>query len=281
MLGIDFIISWGEVWFLIAIGIIWLIGAIIQDFRKLEVANWWSFSLLVIGLTYRGFLGVYTGDYWWFLWGIIGVAGGFILSNVLYYARAFAGGDSKLLMAFGSILLLSLDLRTNLFIVGIFFGIFLFGGGVYGLVYSLYLSLINRKEFSKVFSRISKENKKVIYLVDLISLIFLVLGVILFPLIAWLFALIFLSPWLLVFAKAVEECCMVRFISTNSLTVGDWLVENVKFGKKIIKPNWEGLNEEELKILRGYKGKVKVKYGIPFTPSFLIGFLGLLIILCL
>lgn len=72
---------------------------------------------------------------------------------------------------------------------------------------------------------------------------------------------------------------MIYLVPVSVLTIGDWLVKSVKAGKKIIKPNWEGLSEEELRIIRkNVKGKVLVKYGLPFTPSFLIGFLAMLIL---
>ena len=99
-----------EIWFLIAIGIIWIVGAVVQDFRKLEVANWWSFSLIVIALAYRAFLSVESSNGWWFGWGVIGLIGGFVLANALYYGRVFAGGDAKLMIALGAILPFSEDL---------------------------------------------------------------------------------------------------------------------------------------------------------------------------
>ncbi len=47
------------------------------------------------------------------------------------------------------------------------------------------------------------------------------------------------------------------------------MLEVGRFGK-----NWEGLSEKDLKLIRKkYRRKVMVKYGVPFTPSFLIGFL--------
>jgi len=41
--------------FLIVIAIVWMIFAVIQDFRKREVANWWNFSLIAFVLAYRLF----------------------------------------------------------------------------------------------------------------------------------------------------------------------------------------------------------------------------------
>ena len=72
---------------------------------------------------------------------------------------------------------------------------------------------------------------------------------------------------------------MKKYVNVKELTVGDWLATEIKVKGKKIKPYWEGLTEEELKFIRkNYKKKVLVKYGIPFSPSFLIAFLVLLAI---
>ena len=61
-----------EVIFMLSIAIIWTIIAVAQDFRKREVANWWNFSLIIFILAFRLFLSIEKGNYWWFLWGLIG-----------------------------------------------------------------------------------------------------------------------------------------------------------------------------------------------------------------
>ena len=53
----------------------------------------------------------------------------------------------------------------------------------------------------------------------------------------------------------------------------------MKIGKKVIKPNWQGLSEKDVLLIKKKKtGKVFVKYGIPFTPAFLLAFVGVLIL---
>jgi len=89
-------------------------------------------------------------------------------------------------------------------------------------------------------------------------------------------AIFFLFPVLFIFAKAVEESCMIVLINPRKLTEGDWLYEKVKVGRKIVRPNWEGLSQEELILLRRYKRKIKVKQGIPFVPAFFFAFILLL-----
>jgi len=266
--------------FLIFIGIIWMIIAVIQDFRSREVANWWNFSLIVAALSYRAFLSIYSLNYWYALWGVIGLIGGILLGNFFYYARMFAGGDAKLMYGLGTILPLGLTWKTNLSLLIWFLALFLLAGGVYGLVYSIVLSLVNRKRFSKEFRKQFNKNKKAIIMVIGLSLFVFILGFGIYSsILVWLGVLLFISPILLVYAKAIEESCMIQKINVSKLTIGDWLAEDIKVGRKLIKANWEGLSENELKMLqKGYKGKVLVKCGIPFTPSFLIAFILLLVI---
>jgi len=42
-----------ENWFLIIIGLIWIVVAVMQDFKRREVDNIWNFSLIGIALAYR------------------------------------------------------------------------------------------------------------------------------------------------------------------------------------------------------------------------------------
>ena len=47
-------------------------------------------------------------------------------------------------------------------------------------------------------------------------------------------------------------------------------------GKKIIKPNWQGLSDGEIKFLKkngNLRKKIKIKDGVAFVPGFLIGFI--------
>jgi Flp pilus assembly protein protease CpaA len=270
--------------FLMVIAIVWMFFAVIQDFRKREVANWWNFSLIAFVLAYRAFLSVNTGDYRYFLWGLVGFAAGFILANAFYYARMFAGGDAKLLMALGTILPLSLSWRINLEILFWFTVLFLLAGAIYGLIYSISLSIIHFNKFKKRFCEYTQEYRKLLSIFFFVSLLFILVSLFLkssfyFSNYSLILLVIFipLCPLLFFYAKAIEDTCMIHFVPVSMLTIGDWLVKPIKAGRKKVRPNWEGLSEDELKMIReNVSGKVLVKYGIPFTPSFLLGFLAML-----
>lgn len=264
--------------FLLILGLIWLVAASFQDIKKREVANWLSFSLIIFALIYRAFYSVLFSDVWFFLYGLFGLILFISLAYAFYYARIFAGGDAKLLMGLGIILSFSNLFYENLIVYASFIFLLLFSGGIYGLIYSGILALSNKEKFAKEFKRQSKINKKLFY----ISLVFVVISLICVfyfkDLIFLAFPFLFLLfPILLIYGKAVEESCMIVSISSKEVTIGDWLYEEVRVGKKTIKPYWEGLSEEEVNLLRKYKKKIKIKQGIPFVPAFLIAFITLII----
>jgi Flp pilus assembly protein protease CpaA len=272
--------------FLMIIAVVWMIFAVIQDFRKREVANWWNFSLIVFVLAYRAFLSVNSGIYSYFLWGLTGLAVGFVLANAFYYARMFAGGDAKLLMAIGTVLPLSLSWKINSEILFWFIVLFLFTGAIYGLIYSIVLSIIHFSKFKKSFCEYVKKYKQFLFCFFFAVLLLILVSLFLKGsfyfsnyLLIFLIIFIFLCPLLFFYAKSIEDVCMIHLVPVSMLTIGDWLVKPVIAGRKIIKPNWEGLSEEELNLIqKRVHGRVLVKYGIPFTPSFLFGFLGLLLL---
>ena len=263
--------------FLIVLAIVWIIGAIFQDLKRREVDNVWNFSLMGIALAYRFAVSVYVGNYWFFINGLIGFGIFLLLANLFYYSRMFAGGDAKLLIALGTILPFSFDWFINLKIFGSFIFLFLFGGSIYVLIWSLFLVVSNWSNFKKEFTKQYRSYKYVFS----ISYIFVLLWIVGSYFIGFEFIIIgvifLVFPVLLIFSKAVEESCMVKKIYPKDLTEGDWLYEDLYVKGKKIKKSWEGVSKKELVLIRKkYGRKLLVKYGIPFTPSFLIGFVGLL-----
>jgi len=265
-----------ENYFLIVLAFVWIIVAVVQDFRKREVANWLNFSLIAIALSYRAFLSVWFWNYWYFVYGLIGFAIFFVLANLFYYGRVFAGGDAKLLMGLGAVLPFSLLLFENLKIFVYFLVLLMFAGSVYGLLYSIVLSYKNKKEFSREFLKQFSKSKKIFLIFVTTAILIFIFVLFIKQYIFLLFSLIILVfPFLYVYAKSIEESCMIKAVRARDLTIGDWLYKEVKVGRKVIKPNWEGLNEKELAILKKTKRKVLVKEGIPFTPAFLLAFVVL------
>jgi len=265
--------------FLIVIAVIWLIVASYSDLKKREVPNWLNFSLVAFALAYRAFYSAFTYNWMFFVYGLLGFGFFFLLAYAFYYARIFAGGDAKLLMGLGAILPFTSYLITNSVIFGVFIFLLFAVGGVYGLIYSGVLVALNKKNFFKEFKkqlRLRKYFVVVGFVFALISLIFVLYeGE---KILLLLSLIIFAFPFLLIYGKSAEEACMIKLVKAKDVTVGDWLYEQVKVGKRKIKPNWEGLGEEEVKLLKKSRKKVKIKYGVPFVPAFLIAFILLVVL---
>ncbi|MBT4166213.1 hypothetical protein HOE04_04215 [archaeon] len=265
---------------LIILAFIWIIGAILQDLKRREVDNIWNFSLIAFALAYRIAISIHTQNYTFALNGILGFIIFITLGNALYYGRVFAGGDAKLLISLGTILPLSYDWIINLKIFLSFTGLFLLGGAVYVLIWSIILTIIHfqnfKTEFTKQFNIYRKLHKRAFILI-FIALISATIfqSYYLIPIII-LFAFF---PILFLFAKSVEEACMIKTTNPQKVTEGDWLYKDIKVQNKTIKATWEGVTKEQLQLIKAkYKKDILIKQGIPFTPGFLIGLIALLIL---
>jgi len=268
-----------EVIFLIVLALVWIIFASICDLKNREVPNWLNFSLIIFALGFRFFYCLFSQEGFGFIYmGLIGLGVFFVLGNLFYYGRLFAGGDAKLMIALGAILPFSKSFLNNIWIFVIFLFLFLFIGGIYGLIWSAILMSRNFKKFKKEFYKRFKSNKKIIYFIMFFSLVLMVFGFI-ENLFFYLGCLIFISPYFYLYAKSIDEVCMVKKIKTEELREGDWLYKDIKVGKKIIKASWNGLNKKEIRAIKKKYKQIIIRQGIPFVPVFLISFLILLYVL--
>ncbi len=264
-----------EVWFLLILGGIWLLVASICDLKKREIPNWISFSLIIFALGFRALFSVYNGINF-FLFGLLGFGIYFVLAYVFYYSRFFAGGDSKLLMGIGPVIPISGILSFNLILLFGFVILLLLVGSLYGLIYSFILVLINKKRFVKDFKKRFRQGKVLVLMGIVFSVLVFGLSYALYFPNSWIISLLILIfPFLFIYAKSVEESCMIKPVKGKNVTIGDWLYEKVKIGNKIINPNWEGLSEKEAKLIKNKAEdkKIKIKQGIPFVPAFFIAFI--------
>ena len=142
-----------EIIFLLVLGLIWIIFATVQDSKKREIANWLNFSLIIFALGFRFFYSLFSSDFLFFYEGLIGFGIFFILGNLLYYGKMFAGGDAKLFYALGAILPISTDFMRNLNYFGSFLIIFFVIAFIYSLGGSMIYGIKNFKNFKKEFSK--------------------------------------------------------------------------------------------------------------------------------
>jgi len=257
--------------FLIALALVWLIAASFQDIKKREVYNWLSFSLIIFVLIYRGIYSILFSNLMFFFSAIIGFFIFYVVANILYYGRFFAGGDAKLFMALGTVLAVSTSFLANIRVFLVFLFLMFLVGALYSFVYSFFLL---KRGFFSGLKKYYCSNRGLFNLSLLGCLLFLILGLF-YNLFLLLAILLFIFPFLYVYAKTIEEF-LIKEVSGKQLSEGDWLVQDIKIGKKTISKSWEGLTKEQLKLLRNKK-KVKIKNGIPFVPVFLISFIILVL----
>ncbi len=259
-----------EVIFLFVLAFLYILFAVVQDIKTKEIFNWISFSLIIFALTFRFFYSVLEGDnFTFFYMGLIGLGIFFLLGNLLYYSRVFAGGDAKLMIALGTILPIYPDIFQNLEIFFSFFVVFLLAGFFYTLITSAFLFIKNFDLFKKEVSKQFKKTKIIIGALTFLSIILLLLGF-LWNLFFILGVLLFITSYLYIYSKSIDEACMIKKVKAKDLEEGDWLYSDIRVGNKVIKATWDGLSERDIREIRKKKREVKIRDGIPFSPVFLI-----------
>ena len=266
-----------EVAFLFILGLIWLAAASYQDLKVTEVPNWLSFSLIIFALGFRFFYSLFSESatgFNFFYQGLIGLGIFFVLGNLFYYSRVFAGGDAKLMIAMGTVLPFSESFSINLRVFVLFLGCFLFFGVVYGFIWSIFYMVKNFSGFKKCFSKQFNKNKKIVFSFMILGIFLILLGFVSESF--FIFGIfVFSFPYFFIYAKSIEDAAMIVRVSTRNLVEGDWLYKDVKIGREIIKSNWEGVSKRDIKKLQKLR-KVWIRRGIPFVPVFLFAFLGII-----
>ncbi|MEK6846718.1 MAG: prepilin peptidase [Nanoarchaeota archaeon] len=263
-----------QYYFLFGLALIWTVFAVVQDLKTREIANWLTFSLISFVLAYRAVYALVFDDFYFFVYGFFGVLIFVALGYLFYYAGVFAGGDAKLLFGLGGIF--PYDSFGSYGFYGVGFFILLFSIGIlYTLIYSTFLIVKNFNSFKKYFTSELKNKMVWLYVCFLIFAILFFIGDI-FRIYSWI---ILFFPFVYFYARAVEKSCMIKLTSPDRLTEGDWLVSDVRVGKKFIKKTVHGLGYDDILLLRKYGKKVLIKSGVPFAPVFLITLLFVVIYL--
>ena len=251
---------------------LFLIGILIatfQDLKRREVDDWLNLFLIFSSFTYLFFVSFYLKDPSIFFQGTFLLLFLLFIMNVFYYGRVFAGGDAKLLLSM-TVLFIGVSFYESLINVGIFVLFLFISGSVYGILYS---SVLYIRNYDKVNKKLKKnfwtEENKFIFI---LGLIFMFSGAYFYFILFIIGILIFIFPILLSLSRALEEGCMVRFVKGSELKEGDWLVDEIRIGKRIVRPSFEGLSKKETSLMKNLK-LVKIKEGIPFVPAFLIAYI--------
>ena len=256
----------------------------ITDLKTREVPDWVNYGLVISGLGLNLLFSVIYSNPSFIINSIIGLAIFFGIAYVMFYAGQWGGGDSKMLMGLGAMIGLDVSFRTQQFLLGFFVNA-LFAGAIYGLLWSIFLVVKNKRKFLKEFRKILSEKKAVkakkIIITVLALLLLLLFAARLSYLKVSILSLAFLilaTFYLWIFVKAIEKSCMYKSVEPSSLTEGDWIVNDVYVNKQYIcGPKDLGIEKKQIKKLIEFykKGKIRkilIKEGIPFVPSFLIAF---------
>lgn len=268
--------------FLAIIGLTALIFASVNDIKTREVPDWLNYGLIVSAFAVRVFHSLIFSDFWYLLYGLIGFGVMFVIGIGMYYTKQWGGGDAKLVMGLG-IVFASSHLNMNNLLISLLINIIILGA-LYGVTWSVYLAIKNKKVFVKSFLKIFYQKKHarnvslVFGLLVIISLFFIPIPYMRFIFCMTALAIIVYS-YLVIFVKAVEDSCMYKWLPVSNLTEGDWVAKPVYVNKRLIcGPKDIGLEKHQITALKKAKvKKVFVKEGIPFVPSFLIASVGTLI----
>ncbi len=266
----------------IAVVLLALIIGSISDFKHHEVPDWLSFGLIFTGLGLRFVASANSLDWLILGSGILGLAICFLISLAMFYTGQWGGGDSKLLMGLGAMIGLDLNGFPTL---AIFLINTLVLGGFYGMGFSIYLGIKHKREFAKEIKH--TYSNQTIRLFSLLSVLSLITSIILFFtinnaslnfLILALAIIFVIAIHTFIFMKSVEKVSMFKEKSIKELTEGDWIAKNIFVkGKRLAGPKDLGISKKQIALLKRYKiRKVLVKEGIPFVPSFLLGYLATL-----
>lgn len=264
-------------WFFLFIALIALVFGTYTDFRTKEVPDWANYGLIFIGIFLHLIYSVITSEWMVFMKCVSGLALAAAVAIPMFYLGQWGGGDSKMLMALGS--LISLDFAYNSFLVSLIINIFLIGA-IYGIIYAIALALRHSNSFLEKFKKVISEKKNVRLRIALLMLCLAIFVLSFFTsafrisLLLLIFVII-VSFYLWAFVKAVEKAIMYKFVSPSKLTEGDWIAKDIIVkGKRICGPKDLGVTKEQIKMLKKLKVRtVFIKEGIPFVPSFLLAFI--------
>lgn len=268
-----------------------LIGSI-TDIKKREVPDWISYGMVFSALGLRLLHSLITGDWMYFVWGLLGFGILFGLAYLMFYTGQWGGGDSKLLIAMGALFATFPSFLKETF--NPFFGGFpflvaywlniLIVGAVYAIIWSFIVGVIHFKQFSKKSKEKLKKFRTSRYVIYALALVFftvsfLIDNFVIKIAVIMLGLLVFVSYFMWIFIKAVEESCMYKHVSPSELTEGDWVVKDIIVnGKFICGPKNLGVEMRHINRLKELEKqnklkRVLIKTGIPFIPSFFVAFI--------
>lgn len=249
------------------------------DIKTREVPDWISYSFMFAAALVRILFSVELG--WQILVsGLVGFVITFLFAVLFYFTGQWGGADSKLLMAMGIVLGADFFFIQDGWALPMYFIILLLVGAIFGIFWSTILAIIHHTRFLVKFKERLHEYKKEHLYVAIVSAIFVIIGLMWMPIIIIIGIFPLLSYYLFLYVSSIEQSCFVKKIMPHRATEGDWLVEDVKVGRKIVLKATT-LEKEDIRALMDLEAhnkldRIVIKEGIPFIPSFLLAYIVLL-----
>ncbi|MBI4147964.1 prepilin peptidase [Candidatus Woesearchaeota archaeon] len=285
---------------LIVVALVLCAFASVTDLKTREVPDWLNYGGIIFGLGSHAIVSLLQWNVWLIVDSIAGLLLGVALGCLMYYTGQWGGGDSKLVMALGALIGFSPAVTGDLrqvfeSVVGDrFFSVLVWSmiaGTVYSLVWTAVLAVKHRKQVvQELAEMVSAPGVRLLRKVLLASLVvgvlvqFVASDVLVRLMLGLLLIMVPLLMYLFWGIRAVERCCMIKWVRPAEVTEGDWIAQDIIVAKKRISgPKDLGITLEQLDLLQklARQGKVKkvlVKYGIPFVPSFLMGLILALLV---
>ena len=245
------------------------------DLKTREIPDLLSYGFFaaVIGIRL-----IFSLDQGWqaLLEGLLGAGVFFGLGYLLYLTSQWGGGDTKLMLGIGAALGVSWPLTFSSF-----FPLFwclmliLLAGAAYALAY---LGVVAVRKWNRVKQELLgalHDAQTAEKAAGVFALVGFLLGfwIPLFWVLAFV-PLVLLNLFL--FISVMEHTCFFRWVHPDHLEEGDWLAGPVfRAGKTIM--NKKTLQKDDILFLQTQGRKVLVKDGVPFVPSFLLGYVAFLL----
>jgi Flp pilus assembly protein protease CpaA len=215
----------------IIVALIALAVASYTDFRTREVPDYLNYGLIFFGFGARLMFSIAYADWTYIIEGIVGFIVCLIVALIMFYMGQWGGGDAKMLMGLGATVGLTINLNTLLlrFLVNI-----VLIGALYGLVYSIILAAANWKPFLKGVKKILRQKsirivRRIVYalmLVLLLAVLFVHDSLLKLLLLVLLF-MIPLTMYVWLFVKVIEKVVMLKYVTPDKITEGDWIAKPV------------------------------------------------------
>ena len=243
----------------------------LTDLRTREVPDWINYGLMLTGIGLAILATVIYKDAMFLFKSLLGLGFFFVLGSILFYTGQWGGGDTKMLMGIGAIIGLTIpwpipETLEEVPFMLLFLGATLICGAIYGILWTIYLAIKKRGEFlMEAKKNLSNPTSKKIKYACLALMILFFIGFLLTEDFYTKMSLLFLAIaiplmfYLSFFVKTTEKVCMIKKVSPDKLTEGEWIEEEVMENKNLIFKKGKVLSEKDIEKIKEISQKYYIK----------------------